>query len=197
MSDQRTFLIPSPDKAAFPPKVSSMKDEGFDHAHDTPIKTPKQLVVVLVLAFVIPIIGIILLVKFVTSGAPPSGEQMSAESIAQRIQPAASVMTPDSPNAAAEIAAYGQPAQAAAPAAGASGQNVYQASCVACHGAGVLGAPKTGDKAQWGPRLAKGMNTLYTHAIAGFNAMPPKGGNTSLADADVKAAVDYMANASK
>lgn len=177
-----------------------MKDEGFDHAHDTPIKTPKQLIVVLVLSFLIPIIGIILLVKFVTSGAPPSQEALSAESVAQRIQPAASVMTPDSPGAAAEIAASGAPAPvAAAPAAaaGASGQSVYQSSCAACHAAGVLGAPKTGDKGQWGPRIAKGKDTLYTHAIGGFNAMPPKGGNASLADADVKAAVDYMANASK
>ena len=177
-----------------------MKDDGFDHAHDTPIKTPKQLIVVLVLSFLIPIIGIILLVKFVTSSTPPSQETMSAESVAQRIQPAASVMTPDSPGAAAEIAASGQPLQvAAAPAAaaGASGQSVYQSSCAACHGAGVLGAPKVGDAGQWSARAGKGKDTLYKHAIAGFNQMPPKGGNASLADADVKAAVDYMLNASK
>jgi cytochrome c5 len=77
-----------------------------------------------------------------------------------------------------------------------SGEAVYNQTCQVCHGAGVAGAPKLGDKADWGPRVAQGTDTLYQHAIAGFTgkkgAMPPKGGNTALADADVKAAVDYM-----
>ena len=178
-----------------------MKDEGPDHAHSSPIKTPKQLIIVIVLAFVIPIIGIILLVKFVASGHAPSAEVLNPESVAQRIAPVANVMTVDSPGAAAEAAASGLPAVAAAPAGGAAagdkGQGTYQSACAACHGAGVLGAPKVGDKGQWAPRVAKGKDTLYTHAIKGFGAMPPKGGATSLPDADVKAAVDYMLNASK
>ena len=66
-----------------------------------------------------------------------------------------------------------------------------------CHGAGIAGAPKFGDKAAWAPRLKAGMDALYTTAIKGKGAMPPKGGNTALADADVKAAVDYMAAAVK
>lgn len=69
-----------------------------------------------------------------------------------------------------------------------------------CHGAGIAGAPKFGDKAAWAPRLAEGAATLYQHAIAGFQGkagvMPPKGGS-SAPDADVKAAVDYMAAAAK
>lgn len=77
-----------------------------------------------------------------------------------------------------------------------NGEAIYNQTCVACHGAGVAGAPKIGDKADWGPRIAKGKDTLYTHALQGFQGskgvMPPKGGNTSLSDADVKAAVDYM-----
>lgn len=73
-----------------------------------------------------------------------------------------------------------------------SGEEVYQTACVACHGAGVAGAPKFGDAAAWEPRIAQGAETLYEHALNGFNAMPAKGGNTSLSDDAVKAAVDYM-----
>jgi cytochrome c5 len=81
-------------------------------------------------------------------------------------------------------------------AAAGSGEAVFNQTCQVCHGAGVAGAPKLGDKADWGPRLAEGKDTLYQHAIAGYTGkkgvMPPKGGNTALPDADVKAAVDYM-----
>lgn len=69
-----------------------------------------------------------------------------------------------------------------------------------CHAAGVAGAPKPGDKADWGPRIAQGKETLYKHAIEGYTGskgmMPARGGSTSLSDADVKAAVDYMADKS-
>jgi cytochrome c5 len=92
----------------------------------------------------------------------------------------------------------------AAPAAGgntAKGEAIYKQTCFACHAAGVAGAPKLGDKAAWGPRIAQGNDTLYTHSIKGFQGkagmMPPKGGNMSLSDADVKAAVDYMVAQSK
>jgi cytochrome c5 len=89
---------------------------------------------------------------------------------------------------------------AAAPAA-ADGKKVYEAGCIACHGAGIAGAPKFGDKAAWAPRIAQGANTLYTHALGGFTGkggmMPPKGGNAALSDPDVKAAVDYMVSAAK
>ena len=77
-----------------------------------------------------------------------------------------------------------------------SGQDTYGKACVVCHGAGVAGAPKLGDKGDWGPRIAQGNDTLYKHALEGYTGkkgmMPPLGGNTALADADVKAAVDYM-----
>jgi cytochrome c5 len=74
----------------------------------------------------------------------------------------------------------------------AEGKAIYDKACVVCHAAGVAGAPKFGDKAAWKDRIAKGKETLYSHSIKGFNAMPPKGGNVSLSDAEVKAAVDYM-----
>ena len=79
----------------------------------------------------------------------------------------------------------------------AGGKGVYEAGCNACHSAGIAGAPKSGDKAAWAPRIAKGNAALYDHAIKGIGAMPAKGGNSSLADADVKAAVDYMVSLNK
>ena len=83
----------------------------------------------------------------------------------------------------------------------ASGDSVYKGACAACHAAGVAGAPKFGDKAAWAPRVAQGKETIYKHAILGFQGkvgvMPAKGGNTSLSDADVKASVDYMLAAVK
>lgn len=114
----------------------------------------------------------------------------------------AAAPTPAAPAAAPTGAAA--PATAApagtAPAAGdaaAKGKSIYEASCAACHASGVAGAPKLGDKAAWAPRIKAGNNTLYTSAIKGKNAMPPKGGNAALADDDVKAAVDYMVAQSK
>ena len=81
------------------------------------------------------------------------------------------------------------------------GKTIYDASCAACHATGVAGAPKLGDKSAWGTRIAQGNNVLHDHAIKGFQGkvgvMPAKGGNASLKDDDVKAAVDYMAAKSK
>jgi cytochrome c5 len=108
------------------------------------------------------------------------------------------------PQAAAPAAA----APAAAPAAPAPapvaentvGKGVYNKTCALCHSAGVAGAPKPGDKADWGPRIAQGKETLYKHAMEGFTgnkgAMPARGGNGALSDDEVKAAVDYMADKS-
>lgn len=79
----------------------------------------------------------------------------------------------------------------------AKGKKVFEGTCVACHATGVAGAPKFGDKEAWAPRIKTGLEALYTSAVKGKNTMPPKGGNASLAYADVKAAVDYMVSKSK
>jgi cytochrome c5 len=73
-----------------------------------------------------------------------------------------------------------------------SGEEVFNASCNACHGTGVGGAPKNGDKEAWKPRLAQGKATLHTNAITGIRAMPPKGTCMSCSDDEVAAAVDFM-----
>ncbi|SEM86491.1 c-type cytochrome [Halomonas caseinilytica] len=77
------------------------------------------------------------------------------------------------------------------------GAAIYDAVCMACHDTGVANAPKIGDTEAWSQRLEKGTDTLYTHVIEGFNAMPPKGGDPSLSDAEVKAAVDYLLDESQ
>lgn len=86
-------------------------------------------------------------------------------------------------------------------AAMADGKATYDMVCFACHATGAAGAPKVGDKANWAPRIAQGIDVLKQHANAGFKGnsgfMPAKGGRTDLSDADVGAAVEYMVSQSK
>ena len=145
------------------------------------------------LAALVALTVIIFVVAQMVSGTAKSkSAQNDATKIAERIKPVG------------ELAMAGAVAVAngVIPAAQAAdkGEATYNASCAACHAAGVAGAPKLGDKAAWGPRIAKGNDTLHTHALKGFQGkgvMPAKGGNASLADADVKAAVDYMVSKGK
>ena len=116
--------------------------------------------------------------------AAASGEAASA--------PAADATAPaDAPKADAAKAE-----DKGAAAGGADGKKVYEATCQACHGGAVPGIPHVGKKEDWAPRIKQGKDTLHKHALEGFNAMPAKGGNGSLSDDEVKAAVDYMANQS-
>ena len=78
-----------------------------------------------------------------------------------------------------------------------SGEDVYNTSCKTCHGSGMAGAPKYGAPEQWTARLEKGIDTLYTHAIQGFQGMPPKGLCMDCSDDELKASVDYMLDGSK
>ena len=77
------------------------------------------------------------------------------------------------------------------------GATIYSSVCSACHASGAAGAPKVGDKAAWGPRIAQGKETLYKSAIGGKNAMPPKGGAADLSDAEIKSAVDHILGLNK
>ena len=116
--------------------------------------------------------------------------------VAERIKPVGQVSV-----AAAETQRETAKDAAAAPPPGRDGQQVYQATCVACHGAGIAGAPKVEDKVQWAARVAKGVDTLYASAVNGIQGsagvMPPRGGSAALSDAEVRAAVDYMVARSK
>src|SRR5712691_9777448 len=152
--------------------------------HGSLIKTPKQLVTVLVLSFVGPIIVIVLLAQLATSGRIYDEDAMSPEAVAKRIKPVAEV------NLAAEPAVAAPEARAVA--GKADGKKVYESTCMACHGAGVANAPKFGDKKAWAMHLMHGTEHVYENALKGKGAMPPKGGNLTLSEAEVKAAVDYM-----
>lgn len=107
------------------------------------------------------------------------------------------------PEAPAPEAAAPAPAPAPEPivAENVLGKSVFNKTCSLCHAAGVAGAPKPGDTADWGPRIEQGNDLLYKHAMEGFTgakgAMPARGGNTALTDDEVKAAVDYMVGLSK
>jgi cytochrome c551/c552 len=162
-----------------------MQDAGYEHAHTSPIKTWQQLAVVVALAFLIPVIGIVLLTQFITSDRRADPATLAPEAVAARIQPVARVAFAD----------------AAAPAGVLkSGEETYKTVCAACHAQGIAGAPKTGDKAAWAEHIKEGLATLAKNAINGIQSpkgvMPPRGGNPTLTDWEVTAAVVYLANQS-
>ena len=151
-----------------------------DHEHDShtgPIKTPAQLLWTSFFSFVAPIFIIIGLVYYVTSADKPAAGAVNPElATAMRIQRVGSV----------ELRDANRPL--------AAGAEVYAAQCSACHAAGVVGAPKFGDAAAWGPRIGQGYETLLTHALKGKGAMAAQGGG-AFSDVEIGRAVAHMANA--
>jgi cytochrome c5 len=132
-------------------------------------------------------------------GASNQGKQVTTdprylESVEARLQPVARVAVAGQDNSALKIESVGPPSAAAA--LPADGTAAYETACAACHGAGIAGAPKSGDKGAWAPRLAQGKETLYKHAIEGYTGksgmMPPKGGRTDWPDDLIKQAVDHI-----
>ncbi len=138
-----------------------------------------------------------------TAPADKASAPNAAPAATAPAQPVANTTAPGAKNATASAAAVSpakpDPTPAAKPAMLASGKGeaVYKQTCTVCHTTGVAGAPKLGDKTAWGPRITKGMEALYTSGLKGIRGMPPKGGNPALADADVKAAIDYMVGQAK
>lgn len=159
-----------------------MSNAQQNHSEEqaSPIKTPRQLITVVILAFVVPIIVILLLVNFVASGTKPNAgsDAQTAESIEARIKPVAGFELRD----------------ANAPRVFQTGEAVYKAVCATCHAAGVAGAPKFGDSASWAKFVSTGFDAMLKVAIHGKGAMPAKGGNPDLDDFEVARAVVYMAN---
>ena len=148
--------------------------------HSSFIKTPQQLIVVILLAFLVPILGIVLIVQLVTGSPSADPNATTPESVAARLQPVGKV----------EVGAA-----AAAPGAR-SGEDIVKSVCAACHQTGVANAPKIGDKAAWAPRIKQGLNGLLAVATKGKGAMPPKGGAADLTDAELARAIVFMANQS-
>lgn len=131
-------------------------------------------------------------------------ESQYLKSVETRLQPAAKEAVAGQDNSALAIkadAGAGQAGSASGPAVPKSGEETFQQVCSACHGAGIAGAPKAGDKAAWAPRISKGKEVLYDHALKGYQGssgvMPAKGGRADLPDDIVKAAVDHMLDMAK
>ncbi|MES2130462.1 MAG: c-type cytochrome [Pseudomonadota bacterium] len=150
--------------------------------HESAIKTPKQLVAAVIGFFLVVVLGIVLLVQFVTTTKLTGAgtDSQSPEAIAARVRPVA-----DEGYTLKDVNA---------PKVLQSAETVYTAICAACHATGAAGAPKFGDAGAWGARIAQGQDTLVKHAISGIRAMPAKGGNPDLDDVEVARAVVYMAN---
>jgi cytochrome c551/c552 len=149
--------------------------------HTSFIKTPKQLAIVVLLAFAVPI-GLIVLLSQLVTGLMPASDRGADTQVLARIQPVGQLAFAD-----------------ATPSGNKTGEQVFQAVCKTCHESGLAGAPKFGDKAAWAVAIKSGYDVLIQHAISGLQrqgkVMPPKGGNPDLTDTEVARAVAYMANA--
>ena len=146
--------------------------------HSSFIKTPQQLIVVILLSFLVPIIGIIMIVTLVLSRPSAEPGAMQPEAVAARIQPVGRVE-------------FGAPG--AAPGSR-SGEEIVKAVCAACHQAGVANAPKIGDRKAWAEHIKHGLKDMVATVIKGKGAMPPKGGDASLTEEEITRAVVFMAN---
>ncbi|HEX7435770.1 MAG TPA: c-type cytochrome [Caldimonas sp.] len=155
------------------------ESQEHDDSHEGPIRTPKQLILAVLWAHILPIGGILLLVAFVTTHNRPSAgsDALAAPAVAKRIQPVGHVELRDTSDVASLK----------------TGEQVFAAQCTACHTAGVAGAPKFGDAAAWAPRIATGYDALLHSALAGKGAMTPQGGG-DFSDLEVGRAVVYMAD---
>ncbi|HTL50543.1 MAG TPA: c-type cytochrome [Steroidobacteraceae bacterium] len=160
----------------------------------------------ILIAIALVLIGISRLVDSGPKGARDTEDPLMQASAEERIKPFARVAVAGEDNSKKEIqktAVAIAAASAAAPAAGQpmDGKTVFQTVCSACHGSGIAGAPKVGDKAAWAPRIAQGVATLDKHALGGFQGksgvMPAKGGRPDVPDDEIKAAVEYMVSQSR
>ena len=165
------------------------------HQHESFIKTPRQLVVVILLAFLVPVIGILLLVQLVLTVAGPDPRAMAPEAVAERIKPVARVEF--GPREGAPAPAQTAAAKPAAQAGPVDGKAVYDKVCFACHQQSVAGSPRLGDKEAWAPRIKQGIATLVQSVLTGKGAMPPRAGNPALTEAEAGAAVEFMVGQSK
>ena len=198
-----------------------MSDHSLNHSDNAKPANPVKTAIMIGVGALVVIIGIVMLANYAI-GTHEMGATSAAtntpNAINKRITPAASFEVSSAASAtpalatssaaiatvtaiaAVPIVAMAAPTKSSS-ASAANGEGVYKGACIACHGAGIAGAPKAGDKAAWTPRIAQGKTTLYDHAIKGFQGkagvMPAKGGNVSLIDADVQAAVDYMVSLAK
>jgi cytochrome c5 len=172
-------LIPVNSQAHGPAQQEDvMSDNSHDQheAHTGPVKTPKQMLLLSLASFIIPVFIIIGLVFYVTSANKEAPGASDAErSVAERIQKIGTV----------EVRDANRPLKA--------GEEVYKAQCAACHATGAAGAPKFADAGAWGSRIKQGLATLTTSALKGKGAMGAQSGG-DFNDTEIARAVAYMAN---
>ena len=167
-----------------------MSDSTQEEAHTGPIKTPKQLLLAVLFAFVVPVFIIIGLVAYVVAENKPAGSTQAEsqalggvtaqdieKGVAERIRKVGMV----------EIRDANRPLKA--------GEEVFKAQCTACHTPGAAGAPKMGDAPAWAARIATGFEALVQSALRGKGAMPAQSGG-DFNDTEIARAVAYLANAS-
>jgi cytochrome c5 len=166
-------------------------------SHDRKFFDTFMLVLGILLGVTVVLIVIARIIAANTSVANKVQDPLYEKQVEERIAPVARVAVAGKDNAALAP----QSTAPASASADMTGEQVYNQACVACHGAGVAGAPKFGDKAAWAPRIAQGIDTLHQHALQGFQGksgfMPPKGGRTDFSDQSVINGVDYMVGAAK
>lgn len=172
-------------------------DPHHQSKHDQHFYDNFMLIVGILVAFAIGMYYLASNIADAEPGAYERGTAVEEQLIDQRLAPIGDAQV--SGDAATQMAST---APASAPASATvgpakSGKEIWEGTCQACHAAGLLGAPKIGDKSAWAPRIAKGMDMLKNHALHGFNQMPAKGGNTALSDEDVVKALEYMVGQSK
>lgn len=153
------------------------------HDHDFPKTTVTQFVLALLGGLFAPGLVIFMIIKLVlgvqATHIEDSEPAVAEAKVVERIHPVAEVAVADA---------------SAGPRAEKPGEQVVKETCSMCHGAGLMGAPKIGDSAAWGPRLPQGYETLVKHAVEGIRSMPARGGNAELTDNEVAGAVAFMAN---
>ncbi len=164
--------------------------------HDSHFITIFSLVIGILVAIALILLALSRSVAARTQDIDVYADASYVASVESRVAPFAHEAVAGQDNSALAIQAPAGAGPATALAVPKNGMELFQAVCSVCHGAGIAGAPKAGDKAAWGPRLAQGKATLYQHALAGFNGktgvMPAKGGRTDLPDDLIKQGVDYM-----
>lgn len=174
--------------------------------HDRHFVNVFSAVLGILIAIALVLIGISRVVDSGPKGARDTADPLMQAEAHARIKPFGEVAVAGEDNAAIAIVAPVAAPAAAAPADGAvagpmDGRSVYESACIVCHGPGLAGAPKFGDKAAWAARIGQGTATLEQHALAGFQGkagfMPAKGGRADLSDDAVKAAVEHMVSAAR
>src|SRR5262245_11339853 len=150
----------------------------MNEKHQSPIKTPRQLIIVVTLAFIVPVAVFVMLTQLFTGGMEGATENKDA--VLARIKPVGDIVMAD----------------ASAPKGQMTGEQVFNQVCKTCHETGIAGAHKVGDKGAWSKVIAQGPAVTLQHALSGIRAMPPRGGNPDLTDVEVERAVVYMVNKS-